>query len=181
MSDPTYQLSPDANRWKIAHRAFFTQTQGLILAITAYERDPTESRLEDIVELLLGSPVMMMFAADFLEEDYKWVRNDMTRVDEKFSGQYSADHAEFLNRSRGLRAAQVRFPEAHDRYAAALEAVFETHALVCKSFVGSEGSLANPDADGPELLRTKFLRKALIIAGAVDRARATDRRGRNDA
>ncbi|MCU0732941.1 MAG: hypothetical protein MUE84_15335 [Hyphomonas sp.] len=181
MHDPAYRLSPDAKRWKIAHRAFFTQTQGLLLAIAAYERDPSESRLGDIVELLLGSPVMMMFAADFMEEDYAWVRDDMTKVDQKFSGQYSADHAELLRRLSGLKSAQKSFPMAHDRLAGALEAVYHAHALVCRNFVGDKGSLANPDADAPQLLRTKFLRRALIIAGAVARAREVDRRGRDDA
>jgi hypothetical protein len=181
MHDPEFPLSPDANRWKIAHRVFFTQTQGLLLAIAAYERDPTESRLGDVVELLLGSPVMMMLAADFLAEDYSWVRNDMTKVDKKFSGQYSADHAELLRRLSGLKSAQHSFPMAHDRLAAALEAVYQAHALVCRNFVGNEGSLANPDADAPQLLKTKFLRRALIIAGAVARAREVDRRGRGDA
>ncbi len=179
-ADMVDQLSPDARRWKVAHRLFFVQTQGLVLAINAYERAPSEDLLNAVVELFLGSPVMMMFAADFLDEDYSWVRKDMEKIDPKFSGQYSADHAELLRRLPALRKAKENFPKGHDRVGAALEAVYCAHALVCHRFVGEAGSMANPEANAPELLRTKFLRKSLVILGAIDRARAKNNRGGED-
>lgn len=180
MSKAAYALSPDAHRWKAAHRLFFTHIQGLVVAIDAFERDPTEDRLDDVTELLLGSVVMMQFAADFLDEGYDWVRDDMAKVHEDFSGVFSADHAELLKRLRSMRAAKDDFPEAHDRLGAALNTVYNAHAYVCRRFVEDGGSLANPDVNAPELLRTKFRRKALVTAGATERVREVDQRGRDD-
>ncbi|MBP0484175.1 hypothetical protein [Sagittula salina] len=181
MAEQTHVLSPDAYRWKAGHRLFFTHIQGLVLAIDAFERRPSEDRLDDVTDLLLGSVVMMQFAADFIDEGYDWVRNDMAKVHEDFSGVFSADHAELLKRLRGMRSAKDNFAEAHGRFAAALNTVYNAHAFVCRRFVADSGSLANPEVNAPELLRTKFLRRALVTAGATEQARELDRRGQNDA
>ena len=181
MNEVANALSPDAYRWKAAHRLFFTNIQGLVVAIDAFERDPTEARLDDVTDLLLGSVVMMQFAADFLDEGYDWVRDDMAKVHKDFSGVFSADHAELLVRLRGMRSAKDDFPAAHDRLGAALDTVYKAHAYVCRRLVEEGGSLANPDVNAPELLRTKFRRKALVTAGATDRAHLDDQRGRDDA
>lgn len=167
MAEAAYGLSPDAYRWKVAHRLFFTQIQGLVLAIAAFERQPTDGRLDQVIDLLLGTVAMMQFAADFLEEDYDGVRNEMAMVHEDFSGIFSADHAELVKRLRAIVSAREDFPEAHERLVAALNSVYIAHAYVCRRFVEDGGSLANPDANAPELLLKKFRRRALKAAGGA--------------
>ncbi|MFK8035852.1 MAG: hypothetical protein AB8B94_17085 [Hyphomicrobiales bacterium] len=181
MDEFMHDLSPDAHRWKAAHRLFFTNIQGLLVGIEAFDRKPSENRLDDITELLLGSVVMMQFAADFLDEGYDWVRDDMAKVHQDFSGVFSADHAELLNRLRAMKSAKDDFPAAHERFGAALTTVYNAHSFVCRRFVADRGSLANPEVNAPELLKTKFLRKALVTVGAADRAREINCGGREDA
>ena len=164
----------DAVRWKSAHRLFFTIIQGMIVAIDAFEREPTEERLDCVTDLLLGSVVMMQFASDFVEGGYDAIRDEMASIHADFSGVFSADHSELLTRMREIRSAKVAFPDAHGRFVAALDTVYQAHAHVCQRFVAGSGSLANPEVDAPRLLRTKFLRKALVTVGAVERARNLD-------
>jgi len=164
-------LTPDAQRWKTAHQLFFTAIQGLLVAIDAYEKSPSAEAVEDVTDILLGSVVIMQFAADFVDEDYTWIRNDMASVREDFSGVFSADHAVMLKKFRVMRDASTAYPEAHNRLSAALTVVYQAHAYVCDKFVEGEGSLANPEVSAPDLLRTDFLRKALVTVGARDRAK----------
>lgn len=176
MTSHTPTLSKDAYRWKVAHQLFFTTIQGLLVTIEAYEREPSEQRISDVTDLLLGSVVTMQFAADFLEEDYDWVRNDMAAVRDDFSGVFSVDHAMLISKLRAMRDASAKFPSAHDRLSAALTTVYQAHSCVCERFVSDEGSLANPDIDAPKLLRTDFLRKALVTVGSIDRAKNLEKR-----
>jgi hypothetical protein len=80
-----------------------------------------------------------------------------------------------------LRSAKDNFPVAHERLGAALTTIYDAHSFVCRRFVADSGSLANPEVNAPELLKTKFLRKALVTAGAVDRARELDDAGQEGA
>lgn len=168
MTDMTSVAQQDIDRWKIGHRFFFAQIQGLICAVMVFRKYPSGEALDDVSELLLGSAVMMQFSADLLGGTYDPVRLDMEQYHEGFTGLYSADHAALVRSYHELRSAKDVFPEEYARLRLALETLYLAHSTVCKKFAGDNGSLANDSVIAWRTILAKFLPRVLKKAGIDD-------------
>ena len=168
MTDIKSAAQLDIDRWKIGHRFFFAQIQGLICAVMIYKQDPSGEALDDISDLLLGSAVMMQFSADLLGGTYEPVRFDMEQYHEGFTGLYSADHAALVRIYHELSSAKDMFPEEYALLRLALETLYLAHSSVCKKFAGDTGSLANDSVIAWRTILAKFLPRVLKKAGIDD-------------
>lgn len=155
----------DIYRWKSGHRVFFTQIQALIFALQDFSNAPNAEKLNVISTLLLGSAVMMQFAADFPGGSYIPVRDSMAHLDENFSGTFSGDHTVMIQAFRAIKEHGEKFPDAFIDYSEALETVYKAHAYVCKKVAGDGGSLANGEIIAWRYIGTKLLGRALKKSG----------------
>jgi len=141
-----------ALRWVIGHQIFAALTQGLVMALQAFEAAmvagddvSVDSALALAADLLLASAASFRFACDFPPAAYEdEIRPSMMppHVGEGFSGLLSDDHralVQVMTRLRPLMAeAAARFAAAHQRLTAAFQRVYADHKYICARFGGAE-------------------------------------------
>ena len=156
-------------RWVRGHLVFASLTQGLILAFRSLGQGLragiTEEvqRLADLsVSLLDASAGAFLFTGDFPPEEYESsIRPSMTPPASPvgLSGLMSADHRYLAQTMRDMRPALKSLaeqePQRHERIAAALSGVYDSHIHVCERFVGPRPSIltaGRTERSGPSLI-----------------------------
>jgi hypothetical protein len=159
VSDAVGSVDPE-RRWILGHQLFAALTQGLVLAMRAFESAMQDcddaaaaTSLSLAGDLLLASASAFRFTADFSPEIYRDViRPSMAppQMRRGFSGLLSSDHkylVAVMTRSRpSMAQARQRFAELHDRLTQALQLVYDVHKLVCARFDGDAVSSIRTEA-----------------------------------
>ncbi len=142
-------------RWIRGHQIFAALTQGLIAVFRALRdalRQDNGERIEQAanlaVLLLHGSAASLEFTGDFPSTDYTGIiRPSMTPplVPDTFSGLLSIDHRFFIQLLREMKPlldSMAERPDGnHQRIAAAVASVYDSHRFVCDRLVGKCPSL----------------------------------------
>ena len=156
-------------RWVRGHLMFAMLTQGLIVSFRALGHGLRAGNLNEVrrwadlsISLLNGSAGAFTFTGDFPPEEYEDViRPSMTPPISPIglSGLMSADHRFMAQIMRDMRPALKSLaeqePERHDRIAAAVSAVYDSHIHVCERFVGPRPSIltaGRTERSGPSLI-----------------------------
>lgn len=156
-------------RWVRGHLIFAALTQGLIVSFRALGHALRAGNVDEVrrwsdlsISLLNGSAGAFIFTGDFPPEEYENViRPSMTPPMSAIglSGLMSADHRFMAQIMRDMRPALKSLaeqePERHDRIAAAVSAVYDSHIHVCERFVGPRPSIltaGRTERSGPSLI-----------------------------
>jgi hypothetical protein len=146
-------LEQSVRRWLRGHQVFAVITQGLILAVDAFDRawvsgvdDATLRRHLRALTALYGATAWAMrHASDFPRQHYdEAIRIAMSEphAPAGFSGALSTDHGVLVRRIGAARAAfdatACRLPREHAALKAALAAMYEDHKRVCARLAGLE-------------------------------------------
>jgi len=148
-------VSHSMTRWIRGHQIFAALTQGLTAVfrdLRAALRHADHQRIAqaaDLAVLLLhGSAASLEFTGDFPSTDYtEIIRPSMTPplVPDTFSGLLSIDHRFFIQLLREMKPlldSMADSPEGHhQRIAAAVASVYDSHRFVCDRLVGKCPSL----------------------------------------
>ncbi len=174
-------------RWENGHHLFFVLTQTLIVIHKRLERSLTDrdwraasEHLADATQLWWASAAAFHFASDFTPAAFDTiVRPSMAAPHERdgFSGLLSADHGHLLKLLKSLKPLLKLLPPElagrHRTYLWGLDAVYESHAMVCEIHVGGKPSLkmelARTEAPAPEAIRN-LKSRTLEFAGGVSHA-----------
>jgi len=142
-------------RWIRGHQIFAALTQGLTavfgdlrIALQQADDQRTAKAADLAVLLLQGSAASLEFTGDFPSRDYtEIIRPSMTPplVPDTFSGLLSVDHRYFIQLLREMKPlldSMADRPDGHhQRIAAAVASVYDSHRFVCDRLVGKCPSL----------------------------------------
>ena len=173
-------------RWENGHHLFSVLIQGLIVVHAKLERvlkdqdwKAADGALTDATSLWLACSAAFHFTGDFVPEVFDMlVRPSMAPPFERegFSGLFSADHVQLIQQLMALRplleALPAQLKPRHRTYLWALDAVYESHAMVCELHVGEKPSLKGETASSsapsaPDVIRN-LKRRTLRQAGQPD-------------
>ncbi len=158
-----------SQRWIRGHQIFAALTQGLIFSFQEMGRALRAGRSREVkrwadltISLLRGSEATFEFTGDFDAEEYaNTVRPSMMPPFSQvgLSGLMSIDHRFLVQLMRDMRPALKALHEQeqarHDGISRELEAVYDSHILVCERFVGKKPSIltaARTERSGPSLI-----------------------------
>ncbi len=163
-------------RWIRGHQIFAALTQGLIFSFRELGQALRAGRSREVqrwadlcISLLRGSEATFEFTGDFEAEEYaSTLRPSMMPPFSEvgLSGLMSVDHRFLVQTMRDMRPALKSLyeheQERHDGISRELEAVYDSHILVCERFVGKKPSIltaARTERSGPSLIEQfKILR-----------------------
>lgn len=153
-------------RWKVGHRAFFSQMQGAALALHRFQDAVEQGRLqiarnalEDAGHVLEGSAAAFRFTGDLPPRLYKQVilpSMAPPNVGEGFSGLLSTDHDHLRTLTQDLKSTFDTLPSelrrAHERFRWSYEQCMRSHLFVCLEFGGDErASVRSEDVGSGDL------------------------------
>lgn len=164
LDDHPYQGS-SLERWHVGHHLFFVEIQAIVISIDAFERNPTETNLRVVTDLIRGSATSMQFAGNFTRAAYEPVRSSMEHLDKDFSGIFSADHRIMIRKIAKLKRAADDGSAAYCDLKDAIEVAYKAHAHVCRRFIGDAGSLANNSVIAWQTILNKFMPRTLAKIG----------------
>jgi hypothetical protein len=169
-------------RWENGHHLFFVLIQGLIVVHQRLEQalrnedwPAANDALTDATQLWWACAAAFHFTGDFTQDAYETsVRPSMEPPRERdgFSGLHSADHSYLLQLLRTLKPLLETLPpelkRRHGTYLWSLDALYESHAMVCERHVGSKPSLkmeaARTEAPAPDMIRNLKARTLKLAA-----------------
>ena len=165
--------------WKRFHWAFFVNTQGLLMALSRFERfvetedfEGARREMAAAATLMRASGASMQLAGSFTRQEYKdQVRPSMMPPELEvagFSGLMSWDHASLIELWRRLSPIFASLPDVleheYEDFVAAYGTLADSHSAVCSRFVAKgEGSIRYEGDEAIESLsRFRKGREAMI-------------------
>ena len=172
-------------RWENGHHLFFVLIQALIVvhkrleqALNNKDWKAGNEHLTDATQLWWACAAAFHFTGDFTPEAFDTIiRPSMAPPHERegFSGLLSADHGYLMKSLKTLKPLLETLPpelkRRHRTYLWGLDAMYESHAMVCELHVGNNPSLkmeaAHTEAPAPDVIRNLKTR-TLKFAGYSD-------------
>jgi hypothetical protein len=172
-------------RWETGHHLFSVLIQATIVAHKHLERSivrqdwiSVNDSLAEATQLWFACAAAFHYTADFAPSDFDTIVRPSMEPPyelEGFSGLFSPDHAQLIQTLGKLKPLLRTLPpeckRRHATYLWAVDAVYESHAWVCKLQVGDKPSLkgqaAGDDIPAPDKIRGLKTR-TLRLAGSTN-------------